>query len=262
MKIEKINENQIRCFITGDELRERNIKLSELTYGSEKARKLFSDMMQEASFELGFDAEGMPLMVEAIPASSGSITLVITKVDNPEELDSRFAKFTKSDDSTGSDDSAVFSKADEILDLFNRILNAEKQKEDRSGASAAGPGAQAVSAGHAVTAGSKASAKAPKPSGHPDISAKFTFDNIDMVIDAAKSLNHFYSGKNALYRRGGKYFLIVHQSGSSAENFNKVCNILSEYGHAERNSAPGEAFLREHDEAVIKSSALQKLASL
>ena len=46
MKIEKINENQIRCTLTREDLANREIKLSELAYGSEKAKSLFRDMMQ------------------------------------------------------------------------------------------------------------------------------------------------------------------------------------------------------------------------
>ena len=51
-------------------------------------------MMQQASYELGFEAEDTPLMIEAIPVSSECIVLIVTKVDNPEELDTRFSKFS------------------------------------------------------------------------------------------------------------------------------------------------------------------------
>ena len=47
MKIEKINENKIRCFLTRDDLENRHIKLSEIAYGTEKARSLFRDMMEQ-----------------------------------------------------------------------------------------------------------------------------------------------------------------------------------------------------------------------
>lgn len=38
MKIEKVNDNQIRCTLTREDLAERQIKLSELAYGTEKRR--------------------------------------------------------------------------------------------------------------------------------------------------------------------------------------------------------------------------------
>ena len=57
-------------------------------------------MIQRASNEVGFEAEDIPLMVEAIPLSSESIMLVITKIEDPEELDTRFARFSPAAEET------------------------------------------------------------------------------------------------------------------------------------------------------------------
>ena len=56
MKIEKLNENQIRCTLTHADLAARHLKLSELAYGTEKAKALFRDMMQQASNPKSKDA--------------------------------------------------------------------------------------------------------------------------------------------------------------------------------------------------------------
>ncbi len=93
MKIERVNDHQIRCTLTKNDLEVRNLKLSELAYGTEKAKNLFRDMMNEASRRFGFEAEDIPLMIEAIPLSGDTIVLIITKVEDPEELDTRFSKF-------------------------------------------------------------------------------------------------------------------------------------------------------------------------
>ena len=102
MKIEKVNDHQIRCTLTKADLADRELKISELAYGTEKAKNLFRDMMQQASYEFGFDADDIPLMIEAIPLNSECIVLVITKVEDPEELDTRFSKFAPS--ATDDDD--------------------------------------------------------------------------------------------------------------------------------------------------------------
>ena len=84
MKIEKINDKQIRCILNQADLADRNLLLSELAYGSQKARALFSDMMQKASNELGFEVQDTPLMIEAIPISPDCLVLIVTKVDEPD----------------------------------------------------------------------------------------------------------------------------------------------------------------------------------
>ena len=38
MKIEKVNENQIRCTLTREDLASRELKISELAYGTERPR--------------------------------------------------------------------------------------------------------------------------------------------------------------------------------------------------------------------------------
>lgn len=44
MKIEKVNDHQIRCTLTKADLADRELKISELAYGTEKAKSLFRDM--------------------------------------------------------------------------------------------------------------------------------------------------------------------------------------------------------------------------
>ena len=41
MKIEKINENQIRCTLTREDLESHQVNLKELAYGSEKGKETF-----------------------------------------------------------------------------------------------------------------------------------------------------------------------------------------------------------------------------
>lgn len=86
MQIEKINDNQIRCTLTKEDLAQRQLKLNELTYGSAKARELFKDMMNQAYEEVGFESSNIPLMIEAIPVSSDCLVLIITKVEDPEGI--------------------------------------------------------------------------------------------------------------------------------------------------------------------------------
>lgn len=71
MKIEKVNDNQIRCTLTREDLAERQIKLSELAYGTEKAKLLFRDMMQQAAYEFGFEADDIPLMIRGNTVVTG-----------------------------------------------------------------------------------------------------------------------------------------------------------------------------------------------
>ncbi len=132
MKIERVNDHQIRCTLTRDDLAKRDLKITELAYGTEKAKELFQDMMQQANIEFGFDAEDTPLMIEAIPINSECIVLIITKVEDPDELDTRFSNFAPSvheddeEDDEYDEEYAEYDEEDEedeedVMGRFNRL---------------------------------------------------------------------------------------------------------------------------------------------
>lgn len=257
LKIEKLNENQIRCTLTSEDLESRQLKLSELAYGSEKAKSLFRELMLQAQTEYGFEAENMPIMIEAIPTAPDTIVLIVTKVENPEELDTRFSKFAPGSaegliPSSDSQEVPEASGADDILDLFKKLCDSAikkataKPKDKDEKVTEAGPVSDTPAVGKA-----------------PDLTRILTFATLDHVIAASKSLNGFYNGENTLYKnKTQQYVLILHQSGMVPEDFNKVCNILSEYGSGKACSPAGEAYLKEHGEVIIEKQALQQLLAL
>ena len=121
MKIEKISETQIRCTLSRQDLADRDLKISELAYGSDKAKDLFRELMVQASYECGFEAEDIPLMIEAIPVSGDCLVLVVTKVEDPDELDTRFSNFSSFRDSAEENTSVASSVAEELLECFGQL---------------------------------------------------------------------------------------------------------------------------------------------
>ncbi|MBQ8591312.1 MAG: adaptor protein MecA [Lachnospiraceae bacterium] len=262
MKIEKVNDHQIRCTLTKADLADRELKLSELAYGTEKAKSLFRDMMQQASFEFGFEAEDIPLMIEAIPLNPDCIVLIITKVEDPEELDTRFSKFAPAiqdeDDDTDIDEmiNNLAEGAADVLDLFKKIKNREPLAADNT-------------ASQTKADTSKAKQTSPVTKEEPatenvNLTKVFSFQSIGEVTRLAHVLKNYYTGENSLYKNNeaGKYLLVLSKSNHTPEEFNKICNILSEYGNFEKCSSAGEAFLDEHFDAMIRDNALQALASM
>lgn len=254
MKIERLNENQIRCTLTREDLADRKLKLSELAYGTEKAKSLFREMMQQAAYECGFEANDIPLMIEAIPMSADSIILIITKVEDPEELDTRFAKFSQGNEADDNNDlfgalsSMKTEGADDILNLFQKIRDAHKA--------------------FASKAENNDTEKKPSSAAEEDLDVElkkiYGFRNLDDVIRASHILQGSYTGTNSLYKdvSDGSYQLILSKSSHSPEEFNRICNMISEYGSGLKYSAGIEAYLTEHGEVIVSENALQKLSAI
>lgn len=233
MKIEKINENQIRCTLTRADLADRELKISELAYGSEKAKSLFQDMMQQAASQFGFEAENTPLMIEAVPTSPDSIVLIITKVDNPEELDTHFSKFTPS---------AALQNIFEKLEGAENLSDLPETKEN--------------------TEDSSSKSKDSLPA-QPSFRL-FIFDTLDSVIEAAHLIDVMYSGANTLYKdpKENVYILLLGQSHHSSKDYNRICNMMTEYASLEKADGPTLAYLNEHCEVIVSGNATQQLANV
>lgn len=241
MKIEKVNDNQIKCTLTREDLDKRHIKLSELAYGTEKAKLLFQDMMQQAFSEFGFEAEDIPLMIEAIPVSKDTVVLIVTKVADPEELDTRFSRFAPylkqdTDEIPGIEE--ALERADEILEMFRK-----KTEEVHTGGSTDTP----VS-----------------PRSEGELIRLFHFTDLDHVIDVSHVLAAFFDGPSTLFKNpaNSSYYLKISRGKAAPEDFNKACNILSEYGTSVKQQIYSPEYLEEHFNIMIASDAIPKLSTV
>ena len=256
MKIEKINDNQIRCTLTKSDLAERAIKLSELAYGSEKAKTLFRDMMRQAQKELGFQAEDIPLMIEAIPYSE-HVVLIITKVEDPEELDTKFSNFApgvREGDPALDDMISEIGAAAEVLDLFKKIQDSVMPSTASLKENGSAP----------LTKDSVTEADYDEEKENPTLTRMFTFSTLAHVNKLAKLTGTVYNGTNSLYKDEayGTYILIVTKGSHTKEEYNRFCNMVSEYAAMHKSRPATERFFEEHFAPIIKDNALQTLAEL
>lgn len=250
MKIEKISDNQIRCTLNGEDLASRELKISELAYGTEKAKVLFHDMMQQASKDFGFEAENTPLMVEAIPVSSDCIILVITKVDNPEEIDAKFGGAAELDTQIEMPEDDAALNLGNILDAcLKSAKDILKSKDDNFI-----PMSETIAAKNTKT---EDSAKETS-----DARVVFSFPDFNSVCEASLVCHNPDFFKSSLYKRvsDGLYLLCISGQEVPGNDFTKLCNMLSEYGHKERDVFAASSYLSEHCKVVIREGALSILA--
>ena len=271
MRIERISDNQIRCTLSKRDLVERHIKISELAYGSDRAKELFRDMMEQANIDFGFEAEDIPLMIEAIPTSRESLVLVITKVDNPQEFDEKFESFRAVgeevvDDGVTTDyedltfennveDSFAF---DDLIDCFDQMYEGtEEGKDDKE--------AQFIPLTEALQGANpdrKSRSQKRTENIHERIKV-FSFVSINPIIEAAHRVTPSYTGKNTVWKdvAGKKYYLMLNR-GSGKHAFHSVCSTMSEYGSEEPVTYATQDYFNEHFRVIIKDRALSQLAKL
>lgn len=256
MKLERISENQIRCTLTRSDLADRELKISELAYGTEKAKALFREMMMQASDELGFEADNIPLIIEAVPISSECIMLIVTKVEDPEELDTRFSNFTPfpdEQDTADDEDDVIYTGTEEILDIFKRLSSDILAK-----AADTGMLQQTTSNPVPGTAADDESEESQL------LFRIYEFRTLEDVSHLSTLLPEDYACGNTLYKnpQNQHFYLVLSNKGVSSSIFNGICHLASEFGSCQKASANTLYYYDEHYETIIRENALQILSSL
>lgn len=287
MKLEKLSDTQIRCTLSKEDLSQRQLHLSELAYGSEKAKELFRDMMQQASIELGFEADNIPLMIEAIPISNDCLVLVVTKVENPDELDTRFSRFSKinMDDSFDEDfsdiDDTDFEEMDFLddeddidmddeplpfspsSDFDNADSDASTSSKERSAIDDAldliAPFTQAI-------AQAKKEAMRKKKENRSSVQdcQYYSFQNFSQAAQLGAFLAPFFEGESSLYKDSfsNNYYMILRKTQNENDTFHRACNIAADFGVRISASYATPAYFREHFETILEENAVEMLGEL
>jgi len=101
MKMERLGRDKIRIFLTIDDLAERGIQKDEIWREIPKMQQLFSDMMDQAYSELGFEAVG-PLAVEVHALPAQGMVIYVTRAKP------HYAAFDGEDSDYADEDDAVY----------------------------------------------------------------------------------------------------------------------------------------------------------
>jgi len=228
LKIERISENQIKFFLTSDDLSQRDIQLHELAYGSPKAQGLFREVMERAQVECDFHTSTeTPLIIEAIPTSTDSIMVIVTKVASTADMEARFGYPPILGQMHNADANKNYAKFKELMQQHGN------------------PQHPFASQPNTPTEDIKV--------------AVFVFDNLDQVVAASLRYVGTYIGQNSLYKYQNKFHLVVDMEKQKLNEHQQ--SILQEYSYKSSNLAISEAFLQEHGEAIILTNAMEVLAA-
>ena len=260
MKIERISENQIRCTLYKADLAEKELLLTELAYGTDKAKKLFRELMQQASEELGFEVDNIPLMIEAIPVSPECLVLIITKVEDPEELDTKFSRFTRPVETENYEE----DEEDDFDDIDEPEMN-----ERHTGAEGLTEALGSIAEGLSALGSAKLGTKAVTPTQAQPVKQKnvfriYAFKNLSQVIISAKLVKDIYNSDNSLYKNpaDSRFYLYMTKSANTDGEFIRTCNLISEYGNKVKGTYATPSHMDEHFKLIIDSNAIQTLAEI
>lgn len=224
MKAERINQDQIRFTLSAQDLQERNLKVSELAYGSEKTKALFDDMVKTAMEKFGVDFTEKPLMIEAIPLSDNVLTITVTRVSGAAELGALFG--------SNLPDGGKASR-EEHRGPQEKPAKPENHHANMTGLP--GDGENVI----------------------------YVFKDFQQLCKTAEHMPLQLNLRNALYKdeKKGVYYLIVHYKKMD-RRMRYAVSVLSQYSESWAIGERLEKIIKEHGRLVFKARAIQKLAEI
>ena len=292
MEMARVSDTQIRFILDKDDLDKKDMDFKDLAFSSDKANKLFKELLSIAQVSLGFELNGEPIVVEAVPLGDGRVMLMVNKVDKDDTRHDRLARLAGLEDMDMSmfehveltderyEDSEELEDSDDMLfDMDQNDEDADTEEEEdvaeKVEPSVTRPRAKTpeeingavenllkgimnnsdrTSAGHLRR----------NPNEKKRNEAVFYFENISNVIAASHLVRGMYHSTNSLYKNEheGRLYLHLQCDRDKEEQFKKACAALCEFGDPCRSTYATKHYLDEHFKLIRKDNALQTLSTL
>lgn len=223
MKIERVDEKTVKCFLTNEELEEYDIDYKDFVMRSEKAKEVVQEIMEQATEEVGYKPPRFAFDLQIMMVPDQGLVLTFSEKE-PEMKDSE--------------------QLIECLKEMKRIL--QKTREATEQAAAVKP--------------EKAEEKPAKqePEKRPEY-AVFVFSNIRNVMNYAAALPANLWVDSELYEMNGYYYLGLGRGRASYERYSRACIQALEFAGLYTAEESRLLQLKEHGTCLIAEKAVRKL---
>ncbi|MBQ4537725.1 MAG: adaptor protein MecA [Lachnospiraceae bacterium] len=243
MKIERVDDKTVKCFLSNEELEEYDIDYKDFLLRSEKAKEIVKEIMEQAVEEVGYKPPkfAFDLQIMMLPEQG----LLLT--------------FSEKEPFEGADGDVIVECLKQMKDLVQQKKNelAAKKQAGQSGAGTTAQGnGQDVSVNQQVSGQSTSGAEEKQK---PDY-AIFEFAKLSDILAFAKAMPNNLRIRSALYSMEDKYYLYLQKGAASYARYSRACIQALEFAALYGAEETKLLFLQEHGECLIAEKALRKLA--
>ena len=236
MKIERIDDKTVKCFLSNEELEEYEIDYKDFVVRSEKAKEVVQEIIEQAEEEVGYKPPKYAFDLQIMMVPDEGLMLVFSEKEPLENKNG--AQLLKA----LQEMKRVF---EEKKAEINANLEKSAQAEEASENAKNGKGKK----------GKKGAAEAQKPQ-----FAIFAFRNIGRVLAYAAVLPANLRIDSTLYRlEDGTCYVYVQKGGASYERYSRACIQAMEFAALYAADEQKIRYLEEHGECLIREKALRKL---
>lgn len=236
MKIERIDDKTVKCFLSNEELEEYEIDYKDFVTRSDKAKEVVQEIIEQAEEEVGYKPPKYAFDLQIMMLPDEGLVLVFSE---KEPLENK----------NGAQLLQALQEMKRVFEEKKAEINANLEKsaqaEEASENAKNGKGKK----------GKKGAAEAPKPQ-----FAIFAFRNIGRVLAYAAVLPANLRIDSTLYRlEDGTCYVYVKKGGASYERYSRACIQAMEFAALYAADEQKVRYLEEHGECLIREKALRKL---
>ncbi len=272
MKLERVNDKQIRCTLEKEDLEKKHLSITDLLRGTPKAKEFFQTIMMRASIELGFEVKNSPLMIEAFPAQSGNaFVLLITKIAD-EDADQDYMMDDDEDDWNDDLGNIPMSLSASDKELLTHLIaeetaeisasNLEEDHELGGMLAMNNDGTRSHYLEPPILKEYRQAEQAKQKT--EEAYSVYRFDNLSTVITVCKRFNTSDMGAVSVYKdpEQAMYYMVFSSKSYPKEKWYYLDSALCELGYRCQMEHNMLSYYQEHYICIANKNAITKLAQL
>lgn len=229
MKIERIDDKTVKCFLSNEELEQYDIDYKDFVTRSEKAREMVQEIMEQAAEEVGYKPPQFAFDLQIMMMPEQGMILTFSE---KEPIDMK--------------------NADQIMECLRDVKQMLQKKREEMEANSGKPNDVAVVEEKRPARTEKVSVTRPED-------AVFVFDRLASVMEFADILPANLRVRSTLYVMNSEYYLYIQKGGAAYERYGRACIQAMEFGYLYTAERDQILHLKEHGECLIAEQALKKL---
>lgn len=231
MKIERIDDKTVKCFISNEELEEFEITYKDFITRSEKAKEVVEEIIEQAIEEVGYKPPQFAMDMQIMMMPEKGMVLTLSE-KTPEDL----------------------QKNPALMEYLKEMRKTLEEHFGKPGAEGL-PQLPVTNKAEAQDAGSLANVNEQQL---PDF-AIFKMASLRELSEYARILPKNLRVESCLYADKGEYYLFLQKGHASYKRYSRACIQALEYGVLFGATEDKIVYLDEHAECLIPEKAIGKL---
>jgi adapter protein MecA 1/2 len=232
MKIERIDDKTVKCFLSNEEMEEYQIDYKDFIMRSDKAKEMVREIIEQAEEEVGYRPPQFAFDLQIMLLQDKGLVLTLSEKEPFDNKDS-----------------------ERILEFLKEMKNMIFQTKDKIGQNLnQGIGTIPVQDENGQNVVETALPRIDKPD-----YAVFVFDRIGDIIDFANVMPKGLRVASVLYVVDDRYYLYIGKATASYERYSRACVQATEFGSLYTADEDVLRYMIEHGECIIEEKALKKL---